>query len=212
MKADRTRRRFVAAIRTELSETGVLSPGSVAKRAKVSPATFYNHFRSREAALVSAFEAAMDELLDIVTRGLRVDLLLQQGLADFCAGWAQTCAAFFNSNATLLSVAQAEAPASESLRGTFAARQRESLALYEQFIELGQRAQMIRAGNPRAIAQLLLVTNQSWNHPFLREVEPGDALHQEMTVLMVQFLAPPTALAMASPTASPTASQPGAEQ
>ncbi len=78
------------------------------------------------------------------------------------------------------------------------------MALYEQFIELGQRAQMIRAGSSRAIAHLLLVTNQSWNHPFLREVEPGDALHQEMTALMVQFLAPPTA--------PPAAPQPGAEQ
>lgn len=190
MKADRTRRRFVSAIRSELAETGVLSPGSVSKRAQTSPATFYNHFRSREAALASAFEAAMDDLLEIVSRGLRVELLLAQGLADFCTGWARACAGFFRDNATLLAVAQAEAPASESLRRTFASRQQEALDRYVQFVELGQRAGMIRAGEPQAIAQLLLVTNQSWNHPFLREAAPGDALHEEMAQVMERFLAP----------------------
>ena len=190
MKADRTRRRFVSAIRSELAETGVLSPVSVSKRAQTSPATFYNHFRSRQAALASAFEAAMDDLLEIVSQGLRVELLLAQGLSEFCAGWAQTCAGFFRDNATLLLVAQAEAPASEALRRTFARRQQESLDRYVQFVTLGQRAGMIRAGDPQAIAQLLLVTNQSWNHPFLRHAAPGDAQHLEMAQLMVRFLAP----------------------
>lgn len=134
----------------------------------------------------------MDELLVLVSSGLRIELLLQQGLADFCAGWVQVCAEFFNSNAELLAVVQAEAPGSEELRRIFTSRQHESLSRYEQFIELGQLAQVIRPGDINAMARLLLITNQSWNHAFLRQVQPSDALYQEMTQMMVQLLAPQT--------------------
>jgi AcrR family transcriptional regulator len=190
LKIDRTRHRFVAAIRSELALTGLFTADTVAKRAKTSPATFYNHFSSKDVALASAFEAAMDELLAMVNSGLQIEHLLQQGLTEFCAEWAQVCAEFFSSNATLLAVVQAEAPASEELRRIFASRQHESLVRYERFIELGQLAQVIRAGDINVMAKLLLINNQSWNHPFLRQVKPSDALYQEMTHMMVQLLAP----------------------
>lgn len=190
LKIDRTRHRFVAAIRSELATTGLFTADTVAKRAKTSPATFYNHFSSKDVALASAFEAAMDELLVMVGSGLRIEHLLQQGLNDFCSGWAKVCAEFFRSNATLLAVVQAEAPGSEELRQIFASRQHESLVRYERFVELGQLAQVIRPGDTNVMAKLLLITNQSWNHPFLRQAQPSDALYQEMTHMMVQLLAP----------------------
>lgn len=193
-KSDRTRLRFVAAIRSEVAATGVFTADSVAKRAQTSQATFYNHFSSKDAALASAFAAAMDDLLELVTDGLRIENLLHRGLEDFCADWARVCAEFFSANAVLLAVAQAEAKASAELRRIFATRQHESLGRYEKFVEFGQLAQAIRPGDASAMAKLLLITNQCWNHPFLRQVQPGDALYQEMTQLMVQLLAPQTHL------------------
>lgn len=189
-KSDRTRHRFVAAIRSEVAATGVFSADTVAKRAQTSSATFYNHFSSKDAALASAFAAAMDDLLAMVTDGLQIEHLLHRGLEDFCAEWARVCAEFFSANAVLLAVAQAEAKSSVELRRIFASRQHESLGHYEKFVELGQLAHAIRPGDVSALAKLLLITNQCWNHPFLRQVQPGDALYQEMTQLMVQLLAP----------------------
>lgn len=140
--------------------------------------------------MASAFTAAMDDLLEMVTQGLRIEHLLHRGLEGFCSDWAEVCAEFFSANAVLLAVAQAEAKASAELRRIFASRQHESLGRYETFVELGQLAQVIRPGDASAIAKMLLITNQCWNHPFLRQVQPGDALYQEMTQLMVQLLAP----------------------
>ena len=180
----------MAAIRTEVAAKGLFTAEAVAKRARTSPATFYNHFSSKELALASAFAAAMDDLSELVNQGLQVERLLQLGLEGFCADWSKVCAGFFRANAMLLAVAQAEAPRAPELRGIFAKRQHESLARYTQFVELGQRAQMVRQGDADAMAKLLLMTNQCWNHPFLRELEPSDALYQEMTQLMLKLLAP----------------------
>lgn len=182
----------MAAIRSELAASGGFTADTVAKRAQTSAATFYNHFSSKDLALASAFAAVMDDLLSMVTHGLRIEPLLQLGLADFCAGWAEVCSEFFSANATLLAVAQAESATSAEVRAIFATRQHESLSHYVQFIELGQLAQVIRLGDPSAMAKLLLITNQCWNHPFLRQVQPGEALYQEMTQMMVQLLAPAT--------------------
>ncbi len=90
----------------------------------------------------------------------------------------------------LLALAQVEAPASAALRRIFASYQHESLGRYEQFVELGQLAQVLRPGDANVMAKLLLITNQSWNHPYLRQVQPGDTLYKEMTQMMVQLLAP----------------------
>ena len=76
-KSDRTRLRFVAAIRSELAASGGFTADTVAKRAQTSPATFYNHFSSKDLALASAFAAVMDDLLSMVTHGLRIEPLLQ---------------------------------------------------------------------------------------------------------------------------------------
>jgi len=140
----------------------------------------------------------MDELVDIVREQLRIERLLQLGLEAFCSDWASECAAYFRANAQLMAVARAEVPSSEPMRRIFTVRQAESLRIYETFVELGQLAHVIREGDSSAIAQALLITNQNWNHPFLlqeqkqdrqRAVE-GEALHAEMTRLMVQLLAP----------------------
>ena len=190
VKAERTKRLFVAALRSELASTGGFTAESVAKRAQTSPATFYNHFQSKEVALAAAFESAMDELVEIVHIGLRIDRLLQKGLEGFCADWAEVCANFFRSNAQLLVLVQAEVRTSETLRDIFANRQLEALQIYEEFIELGQLARVIRAGDAAAIAQMLLIANQTWNHPFLMQAREGDPLHAEMTRVMIQLLTP----------------------
>ncbi len=132
----------------------------------------------------------MDDLLEMVDQELRIDRLLEQGLSPFCENWSQICANFFRANATVLLVAQATAPTSAHVRAIFTSRQDESLCRYERFVELGQLAKVIRSGDNRAIAKLLLINNQNWNHPYLHQAEVNDTLYQEMTQHMVQLLKP----------------------
>jgi AcrR family transcriptional regulator len=189
-KLERTRQRLVHSIREEIAASGNFTGEQVAARAGTSVATFYNHFDSRETALIAAYESLMQDLVALVREHCRIERLLDRGLHGFLATWLTHATAFFGANSALFRLAQGATTTSRGMRDVF--RRNELLVLehYDRFIELGQAASLIRAGDRRSMAEVLLVLSESWNHPRMRGVEPGCPLHREWTRSLVRILAP----------------------
>lgn len=187
-KSERTRGRLVTAIRQEIHESGDFSAASVAARTGSSPANFYNHFATKDAALEAAYDETMADLNAFVTRQCQIERLLDEGIEAFMAGWVSRSAEFFAGNSALFRLAQAVFGRSKSLRDLFRSHEAQVLESYRRFIELGQSANQIRAGNQKVMAQMLLVFSESWHHSLVQKLTPGDALHQELTQGLVRIL------------------------
>lgn len=189
-KLERTRRRLVLSIRQQIAVSGNFSGEQAAARAGTSVATFYNHFDSREDALIAAYASLMDDLVALVGEHCRIERLLDLGLQEFLAAWLESATAFFRANSALFRLAQGATTTSRGMRDVFRRNESRVLEHYSRFIELGQAASLIRAGDRRSMAEVLLVLSESWNHPLMRRAEPGNPLHQEWTASLVRILAP----------------------
>ncbi|MDJ0879331.1 MAG: TetR/AcrR family transcriptional regulator [Halieaceae bacterium] len=189
-KLERTRQKLVAGIRAEVADAGNFNADRVAARAGTSPATFYNHFATKDDALVAAYEALMAELADSVAADCRIERLLDQGLDDFALNWLQSSAAFFADNAALFRLAQAAIERSRELRELFRRYEDSIIGTYRRFIELGQAANLIRQGDALAMAQTLAVVSEGWFHPLVQKLEPGSPLHREMAGSLARALSP----------------------
>ena len=159
-KAARTRLRLVEAVRREIEDEGAISAEAVARRADSSPATFYNHFSSKDEAVLAAFDAAMADLVAFVETRLRVEAALEHGLTPFLRGWLTECVGFFRTNSLVFGAARALSPSSAELRRVFADRESEALVHYTRFVRLGQRAGLVRAGDPAALAEAWMLATQ----------------------------------------------------
>ena len=189
-KVQRTRLRLVEAVRGELQERGSFTAELAARRAGSSPATFYNHFASKEVALTAAYAALMADLVAFVRAELQIERVLEQGLERFVESWVLAVAAFFRENSRVFRAAQAELPSSKAMRDVFREREAEALECYRRFLRLGQAARVIREGDPEALGQVLMVSSEGWNHRSVLEMEAGSPLHRELTRAVVRMLAP----------------------
>ncbi len=187
-KTERTRLRLVEAVRAEIERGGGFTAEQVARRAETSPATFYNHFASKDDALAAGFAAVMDDLVALVESRLRIERLLDAGLDDFAGDWVLACAAFFRANSATLRAAQARVAGSDELRRIYREHEDAALAHYVRFVTLAQRAHAVRAGDAEAMARAFMIQNQGLNHPMVLRLEPGDALHRELTRQVVRQL------------------------
>ncbi|MEM1437051.1 MAG: TetR/AcrR family transcriptional regulator [Pseudomonadota bacterium] len=189
-KLERTRLKLLDAVRNEIAESGRFTAERVASRAGSSTPTFYNHFANKDAALTAAYELLMGDLVQTVAQKCRIEVLLDKGLRELAAWWIETTAAFFRQNAPLFRLAQAAIKESKPMRAVFRAHEEEIIQLYLRFIERGQAAQLIRRGDARAMAEVLTITAQSWNHPLVQRLQPGSALHHELIETVVRMLQP----------------------
>ncbi len=189
-KLERTRLRLVDAVRAEIEQEGGFTAEQVARRAETSPATFYNHFANKDIALAAGFAAVMDDLVALVESRLRIEQLLDAGLERFAHDWVLACVAFFRTNSATFRAAQAGFAASDTLRRIYREHEDAALDHYVRFVSLAQRAQAVRADDPRAMAQALMIQNQGLNHPGVLRLEPGGALHRELSRQVVRHLEP----------------------
>ena len=67
-KIERTRQKLVNAVRDEVNSSGDFNAELIAHRASISPATFYNHFATKDQALLAAYENVMDSLVDLLSQ------------------------------------------------------------------------------------------------------------------------------------------------
>ncbi len=192
-KTDRTRMRLVAAVRKELESVGSFNAEKVARRAKASTATFYNHFESQDEAFDAAYRALMDDLVSHVTEGLKVETLLDIGLEKFAALWVAGCVRFFRSNSVLFAIAQAKALSSAAVRQVYADSEKRAIDCCERFVRLGQSARLFRAGDARDIARAMMILSEGYNNPAVLQMAPGDALHRELSGVIARLLENPDA-------------------
>lgn len=189
-KFERTRMKLVNAVREEIQDSGDFSADQVARRSKTSPANFYNHFATKDAALLAAYDQMMAELVTLVSDQCQIERLLDEGMQPFMAGWVLQTAGFFAANSALLRLAQAAFGRSKSLRNIFRTHEVIVIETYRRFIELGQAAQLIRQGDQVTMAQMLAVFTESWHHSLVQKLTPDDALHNELTQALVRILSP----------------------
>ena len=82
-KSQRTLARLVECTGQEIAESGSFTAERVAARAGTSVATFYSHLPTKDVALTAAFNAAMDDLVELVEARLTGEALLEDGLEAF---------------------------------------------------------------------------------------------------------------------------------
>lgn len=179
-KTQRTRSKLVDAIREEIVVTGSFSAESVATRAGIATATFYNHFATKDEALSAAYEQLMGDLVALVQQQCEIENLLDLGLSDLVENWVADTANFFKHNAALFRIAQAAIERSKPMRDLFRDHESQVTESYRQFIERGQAASLIRDGHPAVMAKVLTVFSESLNHPLVQRIETGDEFHQEI--------------------------------
>jgi AcrR family transcriptional regulator len=188
-KLERTRQRLVQAVREEICDTGNFTADLVARRSGTSAATFYNHFASKDDALIAAYDSLMADLVALVADVCRIERLLDLGLRKFLAEWLARAVSFFREHSGLFRLAQAATTTSRDMREVFRRHEAAALVHYERFIQLGQSANLIRHGDRAAMARVLLVISESWNHPLMRSAAAGSALQNEWTEALVRVLA-----------------------
>ncbi len=189
-KLERTRLKLVAAIRDEIAASGDFTAERVTQRAGISPATFYNHFGSKDDALGAAYEALMADLGANIESQCRIERLLDEGLDDFVSGWLLGTAAFFKTNASMFRLCQAVIERSKPMRDLYRHHEETAIGAYQRLIERGQAAQLIRSGDAPAMARVLVVITEGWYHPLIQRLDAGSVLHREMTAAVVRVLAP----------------------
>jgi AcrR family transcriptional regulator len=189
-KAQRTLARLVQCTGQEIAESGSFSAERVAARAGTSVATFYSHLPTKDVALTAAFEAALDDLVSVVDARLTVEALLGSGLETLANDFVDATLAFFAERSLVFRCALARIPEHRPLRETYRAHQAEAFSRYARFVELGQAAGKIRAGDPEALARAFLVLSQGLNNPLALGLAPSDPLRAELAGLVVALLAP----------------------
>lgn len=189
-KLGRTRMKLIAAIRAEIKESGDFNANQVARRSKSSPANFYNHFATKDAATHAAYDQMMSELAASVSDQCRIESLLDSSMQVFVADWVLQLGGFFAENSSLFRLAQAGMGQSKGLRDLFRTHEQAIIETYQRFIERGQAAGQVRTGDQTAMAQMLVVFTESWHHRLVQKLKPGDPLHEQLTQAFIRILSP----------------------
>lgn len=189
-KAQRTYDRLVKATMDEICESGGFTAETVSRRAQSSPATFFSYFPTKDDALAASFSLAMDDLVKTAERGLRIDDLLDNGLATVCDALTDDIIDYFSRYTLMFRAALVQLPQSVLIRATFRDHQARVLAHYRRFIELGQKSGFVRQGDPSTMADALMVMTQGLNNPILVAGHTAE-LRAEMARSLIAHLAPP---------------------
>ncbi|MDE0884097.1 MAG: TetR/AcrR family transcriptional regulator [Myxococcota bacterium] len=189
-KTQRTRARLVAATGDEIAETGSFTAERVANRAGTAVATFYIHLPTKDDALTATFGEVMDELVCVVDASLTRERLELEGLEVLARGFVDACLAFFGERSQVFRLALARMPEHRPLREVYRAHEANAFSLYAGFIESGQRAGLLRAGDVTTLTRSLLVLSQGLNNPLALGLGAEDSLRDELARLVVALLAP----------------------
>jgi len=189
-KSQRTLARLVECTGQEIAESGSFTAERVAARAGTSVATFYSHLPTKDVALTAAFNAAMDDLVEVVEARLTGEALLVDGLEAFARDFVDASLAFFAEKSLIFRSALARMPEYRPLREVYRAHQAEAFSRYARFIETGQAAGKVRAGDVEALARAFLVLSQGLNNPLALALAESDPLRAELAGLVEALLAP----------------------
>lgn len=194
-KSQRTLARLVECTGQEIAESGSFTAERVAARAGTSVATFYSHLPTKDVALAAAFDATMDDLVELVEARLAGEASLEDGLEAFARDFVDASLAFFADRSLIFRCALARMPECRPLREVYRAHQAQAFSRYARFIETGQAAGKVRPGDVEALARAFLVLSQGLNNPLALGLGEGDPLRAELAGLVQALLAPNSAAA-----------------
>ncbi len=188
-KSQRTLARLVECTGQEIAESGSFTAERVAARAGTSVATFYSHLPTKDVALTAAFNAAMDDLVEVVEARLTGEALLD-GLERFARDFVDASLAFFAERSLIFRCALARMPECRPLREVYRAHEAQAFSRYARFVEMGQAAGKVRTGDVEALARAFLVLSQGLNNPLALGLAESDPLRAELAGLVLALLKP----------------------
>lgn len=188
-KTRATHQSLVDAARDSVRRHGVLLPDAVAETAGVSPATLYTYFGSKDALLAAAFDAALGEIGDELSRTLNIERLLEDGLESVTRRLVRTVVKHFTQDARVVRLAIARLPESPEVVEVYKKRGDEQLALIGRFVKLGIAAGKVRDGEVPALSRAVMVQLQGLQNPIVLHSGAGPVVDEICRVVHL-LLAP----------------------
>jgi len=150
-KAARTRRALQQATLDVIRESGEFTGEAVAERVGVSTPTFYAHFATKDNALAAALELCFDDFSQRVAEAQTVEVLLDHGLEETLRRIVAITVEVNGDYRALLRLARGRVQSSVLLREISRDAETSAFDSTRRFVELGQSARLIRAGDPEAL-------------------------------------------------------------
>jgi AcrR family transcriptional regulator len=180
---------LIDAARDSVRRNGVLLPEAVAETAGVSPATLYTYFGSKDALLAAAFNAALGEIGDEISRILSIEKLLEDGLETVTRRLVRTVVKHFIQDARVVRLAIARLPDSTEAVEVYKRRGDEQIAIIGRFVRLGIAAGKLRDGDVSVLSRAMMVQLQGLQNPIV--LHSGSApVVDEISRMLLCLLAP----------------------
>ena len=180
---------LIDAARESVRRTGVLLPEAVAETARVSPATLYTYFGSKDALLASAFDTALGDIGEDVARIMTIESLLEHGLESVARRVVRAVVKHFTRDARLVRLAIARLSDSPEVVEVYKRRSDEQLAMIGRFVRLGISAGKLRTGDANVLARTVMVVLQGLQNPIV--LHSGSApIVEEIARMMLHLLSP----------------------
>ncbi|GAA2448063.1 hypothetical protein GCM10010191_76810 [Actinomadura vinacea] len=188
-KAARTRRLLQRCTLDVIAETGEFTGEVVAERAGVSTATFYAHFATKDHAIEACLAVCFEEYEERMRRVESIEHLLDAGLEATLAAIVTTITRLNEEYRALLRLARARIQASHLLRDQSRSEEHRAFAATLRFVQLGQAAGRIRAGDPEVLTATMRTVVEGLDSWTIR-AHPGVA-EREVPELLSRYLSPP---------------------
>jgi len=183
-RSKRTRSNLAAAAHAELAANGSLNADATARRAGVSTATFYSHFATHDDAIAAALDISLTAVVDVAEQYLRIEPLIENGLAATIRKLIQEMHAAFRNESMVMRAALARLPHHQAIRQAYRSHETRAMEHLTRQVELGQKAGLLRDGQHDLQATTLLVLLQGLHNPLLTkkhiDAEVGEGLHRAM--------------------------------
>ncbi|MDG2114364.1 MAG: TetR family transcriptional regulator, partial [Actinomycetota bacterium] len=190
-RSRRTRLELARATHDEVGRSGTLDAAAIAAAAGVSAATFYAHFDGHDDALAAALDLSLNAAIGVSERVFQIEALLERGLDAVVDELVRGVVASFGVEALVMRAALARLPHHRGIRDVYRRHEAASRAHLTRQIELGQKAGLIRVGDPGDRATSLLVLTEGLNNPLLLAKRPALEVIHDLRRAIVAVLAPP---------------------
>jgi AcrR family transcriptional regulator len=188
-KTRATHQKLIDAARYSVRRNGVLLPEAVAETAGVSPATLYTYFGSKNALLAAAFDAALGEIGEEVSRILSIERLLEDGLESVARRLVRTVVKHFIQDGRIVRLAIARLSDSPEVAEVYKRREDEQLAMIGRFVKLGITAGKLRDGEVSILSRAVMVQLQGLQNPIVLHSGAGPIV-DEIGRVVHHLLAP----------------------
>ena len=189
-RAQRTKADLKAAIHFEIARSGTLDVAAVTEAAGLSQATFYSHFGSHDDALAAALDISLTNVTEVSRSIVNIETILEMGLADMIDLLVEQLVVAFGVEAPVLRVALARLSQNTTIRDVYRSHQSAHHLHLTKQLELGQRASVVRAGEPDQLAAALLVSAQGLNNPLLLRTDGNDETMSALKRALLAILKP----------------------